>query len=630
VARHRVKRAGFLLLLTLAAAFAVQQDGSVTAQEAEPPRPGVVILFVVDPVSFEELLARPEFLNVARAGGAALMTTHVGPDADVIRFARTDATPYLVVAEGRRNPEGGQPLLNTQLGRHGVPVCLHPEPNIFSRASPVTRMAIGADGRVAACPDSALTAGESLLIVVDAGETANLDLESLPTAPRTLLLVVAPEPSAAMDGVGDEVTPLLMATGLDQDLPTGGGPTNALTSSTTRQPGLVSNVDVAPTVLAFFGIPIPEEMEGQPIEVSEKPAPFALHRRHLEQRRIRLPIQFGQLAFVTLGGVAAIAALVALATGRSLSPRVSAALRFLALCGAALMVPLLLGGLLPRLTYGVAVPFVVLSTIGLAVLSRSARWSRSTGPLVFLGAVGLAASVVDASFGWPGARIALLGGTMFDGVRFYGLPNAFIALLLASALFVASRLDPFRGALLLATAALFAGFPSLGANVGASIVLLFAAGLWWVLRTRGRFGPREAVFVVGVVSVGLGVVLVANRWLADMPTHATRFVETRTSIGDVVRVFFDRMQTSLRMVTDVPAGAIPVLGLPVVLWLVSTRPGGIGRGLDVAGEGWRHALVVLTVAGIVAFLVEDTGVAAAGPVFLYAMAGLAYPTLLVE
>jgi hypothetical protein len=107
-------------------------------------------------------------------------------------------------------------------------------------------------------------------------------------------------------------------------------------------------------------------------------------------------------------------------------------------------------------------------------------------------------------------------------------------------------------------------------------------------------------------------------------------VETRTSIGDVVRVFFDRMQTSLRMLTDVPAGAIPVLGLPVVLWLVSTRPGGIGRGLDAAGDGWRHALVVLTVAGMVAFLVEDTGVAAAGPVFLYAMAGLAYPTFLAS
>jgi hypothetical protein len=216
---------------------------------------------------------------------------------------------------------------------------------------------------------------------------------------------------------------------------------------------------------------------------------------------------------------------------------------------------------------------------------------------------------------------------MFDGVRFYGLPNAFIALLLASSLFVASRLDPLRGALLLGTAGLFAGFPSLGANVGASIALFFAAGLWWVLRTRRRVGLREAAFVIGGVALGLGVVLLANR--AGMPTHATRFVETQTSVGGVMRVFLDRMESSFRMLADVPAGSIPVLGLPVVLWLALTRRGAIGRGLDAAGEPWRQAIVVLTVTGIVAFFVEDTGVAAAGPVFLYAMAALAYPTFVV-
>ena len=36
----------------------------------------------------------------------------------------------------------------------------------------------------------------------------------------------------------------------------------------------------------------------------------------------------------------------------------------------------------------------------------------------------------------------------------------------------------------------------------------------------------------------------------------------------------------------------------------------------------------MTVAGIAAFFVNDTGVAAAGPVFLYAMTALAYPAYL--
>jgi hypothetical protein len=37
--------------------------------------------------------------------------------------------------------------------------------------------------------------------------------------------------------------------------------------------------------------------------------------------------------------------------------------------------------------------------------------------------------------------------------------------------------------------------------------------------------------------------------------------------------------------------------------------------------------VVLVLAGVVAYFANDTGVAAASPTFLYAMAALAYPVL---
>lgn len=640
-----MKPAGVLLLLIVGAGIAVQHGSTVTAAAAQASGQGRVVVFVLDPVSFEYLLEVPEFRDLSRAGGAGLMTTHAGEPDGASR-------PYLVIADGRVSTNGGIPLLNAQLARHGVPVCL------FGAAggegvspfvppgppSPVMSMARGPEGQVMPCGPRAVSSAEPLVVFVDVADILGANphpraagvvvAESLARlgGPRTLVLVVVPEPSAAMVRVGDEVTPLLLAFGTREQLvaPEGADSPLALTSGTTRQPGLVANVDVAPTILSFFGIPIPAEMEGQPIEVSGEPAPFDLHRRHLEHRRIRVPLQLGELAFVILAGISGIAALALLAVRGTLPARVSATLRFVALCGVALLIPLSLGGLLPRLTYAVAIPFVVLTSIGLAVLSRSARWAGPTGPFAFLGVVGLATLAIDAAFGWPGARVPLLGGTMFDGVRFYGLPNAFIAMLLASAMFVASRMHPVQGALLLGGAGLFAGFPSLGANVGASIALFSAVGLWWVLRTRGRIGLREAAFVAGVVAVGVGVVLLANRYLAETPTHATRFAETETSIGDALGVFGRRLQASVRMLNETIGGYVPLLGLPVVLWLAVTRPGQIGRGIEVAGEGWRHLLIVMTVSGVVAFFVEDTGVAAAGPVFLYAMAALAYPVLSVE
>jgi hypothetical protein len=272
----------------------------------------------------------------------------------------------------------------------------------------------------------------------------------------------------------------------------------------------------------------------------------------------------------------------------------------------------------------------VLSVVALAALAGSARWPGPLGPFTFLGVIGLAVVIVDAMLGWRGARIPLIGGTMFDGARFYGLPNAFLCLLLASALFVAFALPPFPGFLVLTGAGLFAGFPSLGADIGGAMTVFFAAGLWWVLRTRRRFRIKELAFVAGVTALGLGAVLLANRYLPGTPTHATRFVaRTGSNLGDALHEFGDRLSVGFEQVRKAPAALIPLLGLPIVLVLVLMKPGPIGWGLDLAGKRWKDALVVLTLAGVVAFFANDTGVAAAAPVFLYAMSGMAYPAFVV-
>ncbi|MGH2572035.1 MAG: hypothetical protein ACRDGU_00850 [Actinomycetota bacterium] len=574
-----------------------------------------MVLFLVDNVSFEEMMAVPEFRRLSRAGGAGLMTSRMpaGP-------VRTSSVETILAGAN----EGDSGAMTRALQAHEISMC------VLSSMNP----------RSVRCPSSSLVTDSDALVMVTSVAMGNAegrraaarllgDLVGDLSIPRTLVLAVSLGPSAAMDLAGDEVMPVVMAQGPSPQILSGRGPEKALTSDTTRRDGLVSNVDVAPTILDFFGVSIPPEIEGQPIRVAESAAPFDLHQRHLEQRRIRVPIQVGEVSFIAVLGVMAIGALIVLAARGSLPSNVARAMRLLALCGMALPIPLLMGGILPRLTYWVVIPFLVLSVLGLAGLSLAARWSRPVGPLSFLGAVGLGVLLVDALLGWRGARIPLLGGTMFEGVRFYGLPNAFTALLLASTLFVAFRLDPFGGLLLLLGAGLFAGFPGLGADIGGSITLFTAAGLWWVLRTRPRLGLRELALAGGVVAIGLAVVLLAHRYLAGAATHASRFVDETGTTGEAARAFLDRLEGGFRMLNETPPAYIPLLGLPIILWLLLARPGPIGRGLDLAGRAWRDVLVVLVVSGIVAFFVNDTGVAAAGPVFLYAMAGIVYPALVI-
>jgi hypothetical protein len=335
-----------------------------------------------------------------------------------------------------------------------------------------------------------------------------------------------------------------------------------------------------------------------------------------------------EVAFVSAVGLIAIVLLWMASRPGSISTRRARAMRSLVLCVAALPIPLVLGGLLPRLTYWVVIPSLILSVMALAALAS--RWPGPVGPLTFLGLAGLAVLVVDAALGWRGARIPLLGGTMFAGARFYGLPNAFLGLLLGSGMFVAAALPALPGFLLLVGAGLFAGFPALGADVGGTITVFFAAALWWVLRTRPRVRLREMAFVAGVTAMGLGIVLLANRYLPGVGTHATRFVEGKGGgLSGALREIGDRSAAGFHQLWNAPAAWIPLLGLPVVLAMVVKRPGAIGRGLEMAGNAWQQMLIVLTLAGAVAFFVNDTGVAAAAPLFLYAMTGMAYPAFVV-
>jgi len=432
-----------------------------------------------------------------------------------------------------------------------------------------------------------------------------------------------------MDRGGDETTPLVMAEGLAARLMPSAGPLHGLTSDTTRQAGLVSNSDVAPTVLGFFGLPIPSPMAGQRIRPTGDPPPFDLHRQELEMRRIRLPLQLGEVAFVAAAGIIASIALIVLALRGSMPRRPSAALRFMSLCGAAFGVPLLAGGFLPRFTYAVVVPFLVISVLGLAGLSLLFRRPHPLGPFAFIGLVGLAFMAVEAVLGGRAFRTPLFGGTMFDGIRFYGLTNSFIALLLASALFVAFRLDPFPGFLLVVAAGLFGGFPRLGANLGAAAELFVAAAMWWVLRGRRRFGVGEALFAIGVVLAGIGTVLLVNRFAPGAPTHITRFVEqTGQGAGGALGAIGHRLGVGLHQLVGYPTAFIPLVGLVVVLILALREPAFV-RAAVALDPPWSEVLIVLTGASLIGYFLNDTGASAAAPCFLYAMSALTYPSFLV-
>jgi len=431
----------------------------------------------------------------------------------------------------------------------------------------------------------------------------------------TLAMVVSVSPSTASAADGDELGSVIAAWGDPEELLIAEGEPHALTSDSTRRAGVVADVDPAATVADWLGLPYDA---GAPMEPTDELPPFDLYERYLQQRRLAVPaaaISWGVMLLVGLAGV------VALALRHRVSPAVLGVGGALTTALPWLAIGLLLVGHLPSLTSATAIAFLVLF-VGAGVALTSWVTSRR-GIFVALAATGGAILVllaIEAALGWPAAVTPLAGGGQLDGGRFFGMPNIEIGIVLGSALFVAHRIRVGRGVLLLAVCALVAGSPWTGANLGAAITLFAAAGLWLAIRRRRPWWL--VVLITGAITAtGMAVIAVMHRYLTDRPTHVTAFLEETTSVAGVLDRLTGRLGIGWEQITDTPLAAIPVVGVLILLVIVLRPPAVIATSFD-GHDAWRDAVLVLLLASVVAYLANDTGAAAVGFGFGFALSGL--------
>ena len=430
-----------------------------------------------------------------------------------------------------------------------------------------------------------------------------------------LLMVVSTSPSSASAADGDELGAVIAAWGDPEELLNARGEPHALTSDSTRRPGVVADVDPAATVADWLDLPYDA---GAPIERTGEPAPLDLYERYLQQRRLAVPaatVSWGVMLLVGLAGV------VALAIRHRVPPGVLGAVGALTTALPWLAIGLLLVGHLSSLTTATAIPFLVVF-VGAGVACTGWVTSRR-GIFVALAATGGAILVllaIEAALGWPAAVTPLAGGGQLDGGRFFGMPNIEIGVVLGSALFVAHRIRVGMGFLLLAVCALVAGSPWTGANFGAAIALFAAAGLWLAIRRRRSWWL--VVLITGAITAaGTALVALMHRYLVDRPTHVTAFLEGTDGILGAVDRQIERLRVGLDLIADNPLAVIPVIGTLVMLVVVRRPPAAIAESFE-GHDAWRDALLVILLASIVAYLAEDTGAAAVGFAFGFALSGL--------
>ncbi|HSK37373.1 MAG TPA: hypothetical protein VLA80_11620, partial [Actinomycetota bacterium] len=277
-----------------------------------------------------------------------------------------------------------------------------------------------------------------------------------------------------------------------------------------------------------------------------------------------------------------------------------------------------------------AVAWVASGVTAAAVLAALALWldgRRNQGPRpggravpapVLLGAVLLGLVALDLVLGGHGLSQPLVGGSAWDGERFYGLGNGYFAFALASVMLMAA-FGPLSAA---ATAALLVGLgvvdglPRLGADVGGALTSMLTAAAALVVLAPGRPRARRVVLLAGL-AVAAAVAVALGAGLGGPVSHAGRFAERlQQGPADGARVVVDQLARNLRLLANSPfawAGPLQVL----LAGLIALRPPPPLRQLP----SWtRRVLGLGAVGSLLLILLNDTGVTATSASGLFLLA----------
>jgi hypothetical protein len=417
-------------------------------------------------------------------------------------------------------------------------------------------------------------------------------------------------------------------------------PPGYLRTATTQRSGIVSLVDVAPSILRIFGLDAPDSMEGRPFELvpdagtldSRVERLVALNAASLFRENLLTPTT---TALVVL--LAVLTSLVAMATAGRWSDRAWSWLRYVALVLLAAFPASYVARAFPLEDLGVGFYWSFLVATSLAVAALALLLLRSRGrllPLVAVLVVMMAVLVADVTRGSELSLSAAFGYSPTGNARLYGISNysygqlAAAACLLAA--FVASRYDDRRGRIgavaILVGVLVVLGVPVWGSDVGGVLaftpaLLVFAAMLWGI-RLRLR-----VLLLAGVASVAA---IVAFGFLdlsrpPEQRAHLGRLFERIGNEGlePLVSIVERKLLANLRVSTS----SFWVLAIPIGLafWaFLAYHRTGVMATLRSRLPALHAGLVAATIAAVLGSLLNDSGAIVGGVAFTVVAASLAY------
>ena len=224
-----------------------------------------------------------------------------------------------------------------------------------------------------------------------------------------------------------------------------------------------------------------------------------------------------------------------------------------------------------------------------------------------------------------------LGSDTIAGGRFYGLGNDYMGVLLAATViatvFTVEKIKAkpvwkgLLGLIPLGIMTVAIGHPSLGADVGGLITSLVAMGLSFII-ISGIRPTWKRIMLVGFIALA-GVLAVAemDALFSANPSHAGKTINNLLTGGS--SVFFSIIGTKLGIWgSTIIHSSWSIVLLLSILIILGARLQNPALFKIIARENpvVHKTLRILSLATLIMFMVNDTGVIAAAIIFLYILA----------
>ncbi len=456
-----------------------------------------------------------------------------------------------------------------------------------------------------------------------------LDLTGTLDLRNDLLVVVSPTPSDNVIKSGELITPVIIAgKGVDNR--------GLLVSGTTKRPGIITNTDLAPTILTFFGIKVPYHMWGRNATVVAGDNSL----KALVNFKNMLALIYNMRPPLIKGYIFALLILL-LVSLYFIFFRKDGLLILKPYLVFVMSVPLSLL-LLPLFPGGSS--FIVILELILLVLFITflcmvigKRWFL--GSFLLISVATVLAIVTDLYLGAPLQKQSILGYDAIAGARFYGLGNEYMGVLLGATIIgsmllitalprIKRSLIPFTAVIYLVILYAIAA-PNVGTNVGGTIAGSVGFVTAFFLLLNIKFSKRTILLIPGVAL--LAVVSFIFIDLQKDIAHQSHIGRNASLIlsggsGEIFNIIIRKLEVNIKLIRHTIWSRFFLASL-ASLALLFYRPIGVMKNIRTNYPELFYGFIATIVAAVTALVFNDSGIVAAATTMIFGVPPFIYLVL---